>query len=87
MSHTPGPWHYQSSAGDHDYLVYDEDNGKDIAIVRNFDVANARLVAAAPELLEACETLANYVADLEGGNGRTFGIVTKARAAIAKAKG
>jgi len=55
-AHTPGPWDAYETAG-HDRhgqsAVYDQ-NGKDIAIVYDGD-ANARLIAAAPELLEACQ--------------------------------
>lgn len=48
-AHTAGPWHFQPSAGDHDYLIYELRTGKDIAIVRNFHEGNARLIAAAPD--------------------------------------
>jgi hypothetical protein len=47
--------------------------------------ANARLIAASPELLEALETLVQRVSDL-GTNGFSQE-VAKGKAAIAKAKG
>jgi len=56
MSHTPGPWDTQPTAGHETHgqsAVYDA-NGKDIAIVYDGD-ANARLISAAPALLEACK--------------------------------
>jgi len=49
--HTPGPWAFQALAGHHDFAVYDQETGRDIALVRNFNEPNAALIAAAPELL------------------------------------
>lgn len=51
--HTPGPWMYKATAGHHDFAVYPEATGRDVALVRDADEANARLIAAAPELLAA----------------------------------
>jgi hypothetical protein len=48
--HTPGPWMYRATAGDHDFAVYPEATGRDVALVRDFNEANARLIAAAPEM-------------------------------------
>ena len=47
--------------------------------------ANAHLIAAAPELLEACEALAHW--DECWPSAALEGALRKARAAIAKAKG
>jgi hypothetical protein len=52
-AHTPGPWTYQPTAGNHDFAAYPEATGRDVALVRDFNEANARLIAAAPELLGA----------------------------------
>lgn len=53
--------------------------------------ANARLIAAAPDLLEACEILTEAQRRADAGEHGGFGCyvdaVDKARAAIAKAKG
>jgi len=50
--------------------------------------ADARLIAAAPELLEALEDLFHLIADAHDGERVfTFNMQRKARAAIAKAKG
>jgi hypothetical protein len=51
--HTPGPWTYHATAGNHDFSVYPEATGRDVALVRDFNEANARLIAAAPDLLAA----------------------------------
>lgn len=50
---TPGPWTFKATAGDHDFSVYPESTGRDVALVRDFNEANARLIAAAPALYEA----------------------------------
>ncbi len=92
VKHTPGPWlNAGRGAGAHIHA----DKGE-IAWLRSYmgipdeEIdANAHLVAAAPDLLEAlrdfasmkCETAG--VEDLEGGCCRTC----RARAAIAKAEG
>ncbi|WP_335308112.1 hypothetical protein [Sphingomonas phyllosphaerae] len=49
--------------------------------------ANARLMAAAPELLEALECMVATYADMQDGNGDPCPDVIAARAAIAKAQG
>lgn len=54
--HTPGPWTYHATAGEHDFIVYPDDptarERRDVALVRDFHEANARLIAKAPEMLE-----------------------------------
>ena len=52
--------------------------------------ANARLIAAAPDLLEALEDMlaqADFAASVRGGEGHMKHAMAKARAAIVKAKG
>ncbi len=44
---TPGPWTAQALAGNHDYAIYDEASGKDLALVRNFHAANTALIVSA----------------------------------------
>ena len=95
-SHTPGPWVRDTGSG----FGCDvrAQNGRKVAAtwgINNSDPhrpayraecdANARLIAAAPELLEALETLAEcakYGDVIEGADAWK-----DARAAIAKAKG
>ncbi len=83
--HTAGPWESQATAG-HDIhgqsSVYSECDGKDIAIVYDGE-ANARLIAAAPELLEALREIQDHLYTKQDfARCREM-----ARAAIAKAKG
>lgn len=67
-AHTPGPWHsFQNAIGTH-YLVVAGDGSKPnepvVATITGYtatthaaEAANARLVAASPTLLEACEEM------------------------------
>ena len=86
---TPGPWHYE---GLHVWAGDDPANG---AITQGgcgccngmrdgvYEEADARLIAAAPDLLEA---LIDAVCALECC-GKDYPAAEKARAAIAKARG
>ena len=87
--HTQGPWTYEQISNNA-YVI--DENGSAVMLYRNPDdemKANARLIAAAPELLEA---LRGMVA-LEEENLRSGDDIDvcfeleSARAAIAKAKG
>jgi hypothetical protein len=54
------------------------------------DTANARLIAAAPDLLAACEAVLSnldHLSDVWGQEGVTRTVQDRLRAAIAKAKG
>ena len=82
MTHTKGPWEASEHGAYRDYkgnnIVILGDDLR-IAVVLGYDTdetqANARLIAAAPDLLEVLEAL------LEGD----FNVAEKARLAIAKA--
>lgn len=83
--HTPGPWDLLD--GDNGYEI----TSGNIIIAQVTDEpcatqedANARLIAAAPDLLEALE-MAD--AALSGANMDMKAVERKTRAAIAKAKG
>jgi len=78
--HTPGPW-YQGT-GEQQYCVYDKkcwinpDGSRGgetpnlVIVVSPADaVANARLVAAAPDLLEACQVFAEWLRREDVGFG------------------
>lgn len=100
MKHTPGPWKFGESTrftnngvrtmplipiiqADGDPFLFE------VALVWDLNdertQSNARLIAAAPELLEACEQVA--LAAEYGNLGTNNSAVATARAAIAKAKG
>ena len=94
--HTPGPWATDEADHDEPYQDIKIKAGKhrtvctvwiDDAPVRDFNAeqdANARLIAAAPELLEALKELM-VAADRVSAEPVTW--LGKARAAIAKAEG
>lgn len=89
--HTPGPWRisgYNENMGYPEPVIAGMVNGRTAYVAvciecQGMDGANARLIAAAPELLDA-------LIDLESGSGSSPGAnkkFAKARAAIAKARG
>jgi hypothetical protein len=89
VGHTPGPWH--TGEGKAATIVY-TDIGFAICDAKVFhgrhgqgeSNANARLLAAAPDLLEACETALENLSPLYCGDHL---VITRLRAAIAKATG
>lgn len=94
MSHTPGPWGFEWSEANKSFEIapLDKDSECDwaheVCITADDSEANARLIAAAPELLEALKTaeiaLVNCVPITPyHGDGPLVSI----RAAIAKATG
>ena len=68
--HTPGPWKvYEDSHSDAYEVMPDQcDVGDTIAVYGRTRKANARLIAAAPDLLHALKWAAEYVS-LYTGNG------------------
>lgn len=93
--HTPGPW-----SSDWQFIVANDPNGvhPDIYIAEISESddegrvasdeqqqANARLIAAAPELLKALEDALAYMVDYK--KCQNEGLLNDMRAAIAKAKG
>lgn len=85
MSHTPGPWAVGDKRGVWAGPVVMAGNGRrGIAFVCGESDANANLIAAAPDLLDAVEELLIYLADWDDPDNETC---QRARAAVAKAKG
>lgn len=85
--HTPAPW----VATGYKNTVVNDANGNTLALYPAHDSttetaqANAKLIAAAPELLAACELLLGRLDEDEDRNAKWIG--DTARAAIAKALG
>ena len=94
--HTPGPWEVVVNPYSTGRYVYSADNRR-LAIVNEKDAgleadesrANARLFAAAPDLLDALELLMDYQngPPLPSYGHRWNEAMELARAAIAKAEG
>ncbi len=94
-THTPGPWEFGPGykPGDTRFDLF-APGGRQVIAQASYenmwlatydaatDAANARLIASAPDLLEACRA-GLYVAEAEGANA-TAALI---RAAIAKATG
>lgn len=85
-NHTQGPWFVTAAAGH--WTIRGE--GRDIAYLphRENVVANAHLIEAAPDLLEACSKAVEYLKDCDPDDAPVGGEVVKELwAAIRKAKG
>lgn len=85
--HTPGPWKHRHTplrgiANDVYCVDWSEDQEEVAEIVHG--EANARLIAAAPDLLEACETAVSILRALGHTRGGSYEDIC---AAIAKATG
>jgi hypothetical protein len=98
MSHTPGPWAIEKDSKDivkvRAYATVATcttaglwDSKRTQVISPEECMANARLIAAAPELLEALEFALAALEDVFGKNKVDVGAINTARAAIAKARG
>lgn len=90
--HTPGPWRV-GKGGPNMCPTVGTEKGLMVAMVAYGDghptQANARLIAAAPDLLEALEGMERALLQMMDDPSRAdeMSVVIKARAAIAKAKG
>lgn len=81
--HTPGPWNYGQESIDPEWWIVTIKGGLIVANVnaRAHQEANARLIAAAPDLLRVAELLVSWLDEDEGAHK----LCDTARAAIAKA--
>ena len=90
--HTPGPWERETE--DSLYILHklEDDNCIDVAQVYCLGVteeewkANARLIAASPDLLEACKMAYDRL-DLNNGEGEENEFIEQLNKAIIKAGG
>lgn len=96
--HTPGPWHvwpdsferfgpeetpdvYVGNASEHSALILSQGLPGQVE-------ANARLIAAAPEMLTALRDAENWLGELDAGpDTGAQALIAELRAAIAKAEG
>jgi len=85
---TPGPWVVIKA--DRGFIISANYGAYDVSVVRNVgnqdNEANARLIAAAPDLLEACKAVVKFW-DSITEEDCVNNIHVQARAAIAKATG
>jgi hypothetical protein len=82
MSHTPAPWKIDGAHSTRVLLINDAKGYAIGEIVDTRNPANARLISAAPDLLEALLTALPYVEDHEGSNIYKRGAVARAVAQI-----
>ena len=95
-AHTPAPWHFKKLAmhdGGH-VVMFTDQNGQRthrLDCAGEFKEADARLIAAAPQLLEALQTTAANLRSWKAANGggiKTFDSwLEVVEEAIAKAEG
>lgn len=94
--HTPGPWYFRSGSRSDEFVIRDRDSSggfAPLALVKGDKrstlaqgSSNARLMAAAPFLLDALKELLDNLHDTEC-NDAIFRATTMAKAAIVKATG
>jgi hypothetical protein len=95
MKHTPAPWTFVDGFIEKDKKVYDfwvRDPGRqgicEIGRRNNPEAeANARLISASPELLEALKAFAKWHREYFGLDGAYDPVMTQANKAISKAEG
>ena len=91
--HTPGPWNLSANEDGRTYVEASNDTADDIAALlmdhdQQQNAANARLIAAAPDLLAACKAALNTPAmNADEMDPIEIEAVELARAAIRKAEG
>ena len=78
MSHTPAPWKIDGAHSTRVLLINDAKGYAIGEIVDTRNPANARLISAAPDLLDALLTALPFVEDHEGSNVYKRGAVDRA---------
>lgn len=83
--HTPGPWHIENAAGG--YEIWPKDEGQThSSIARVYRKDDARLIAAAPELLTELKELLQWLEKWPHQYAKDMsGYIAACEAAIAKA--
>lgn len=88
MAHSPGPWlDAEGSYGN--YVAVKDASGRTVARVLwgDHDADSARLIAAAPELLEVAREAFGPIAALAEQNPHAVPLLEQLRKVIAKAEG
>lgn len=93
-THAPGPWTARHEPDEGGEYAIQAKNGIQVALTignTRTEAANAHLIAAAPELLEALQACMDFLEpmrfDRPSDDARAFELDKLARAAIAKATG
>jgi hypothetical protein len=86
--HTPGPWFidYEGGGSMGRRAMLENKDGECVGYLYEAEFEDERLIAAAPELLDALLTLMENAENVDGLGFNMFA-VTKARRAISKATG
>ncbi len=89
---TPGPWdseHDKNTPGPLAVFACDGPEYPDLASVHDGPqrLANARLIAAAPDLYAACESAENWLTEFDPIDEGGQGLIEQLRAALARARG
>lgn len=80
IKHTPAPWVISNDSSAYmDGIIVTDKNGENNEVAGVWEVSDARLIASAPELLEALKMIARDTDNVE--------IMDIAQTAIAKAEG
>jgi hypothetical protein len=93
QEHTPGPWFISAVEDDYEIIGPNERHGTICTLYRHnwpdgVDTANARLIAAAPALLDALKAALPFIPHTaEGFYDVLHPAFSQARAALAKAEG
>jgi len=85
-THTPGPWYWDKVSTGHCRHVIVDSEGFTIANPSPMGEADARLIAAAPELLAALQRLLAAESRM-GGNNPLAGLCDEARDLVARVTG
>ena len=86
MKHTPKPWHIEKGQFSSAWFIHH--SGSEVCMVPSYTMsqeANAHLIAAAPELLQACEEAVKDLEATSNGHGDEKLTVAKLKTAIKKA--
>ena len=93
VTHTPGPWAIEDCTPGESTGLRFAINSENNVIARTTDgwkeaQANARLIAAAPEMLEMCKLLEECMETIDGKDGYDASYeLAKVRAVLAKVEG